>query len=1324
MTLPPIPAGEHWTDEQWQAVVHRNSATLVAAAAGSGKTSVLVRRILSHLTQTTDPVDVDDLVVVTFTKAAAAEMRQRLADRLAAEIARRIRDPLAKRDPTGPAERDLERQIALLGRAQISTLHSFCLALLRQNFHQLDLDPGFSELGDHEARLLQLEVLEEVFAARYGEADDSRQAEFLGLVDRFADDGEDEGLAELVLDLHETTRSLLDPEDWLATAAGRFDLAPTDRLEDLAIAGTLLSSARQKLRGALRNLDLAKQLALGPGGPAAYAETLASEQLQLAAACQAPDLEPMRRALQAVDFRTLPRVKAGAGDPEVQARVKRLRDAAKKTVSAYRDPRSLDSWLGNAEREAAALEELRATAGAMRALVELVADFEGAYQVAKKDRGAIDFADQERLALSLLRERDASGAWVPSQLACSLRSRVREVLVDEYQDINQVQDAILRMVCRDGPDQEPANLFMVGDPKQSIYRFRHADPALFRNRYRTYSPAGPGPRRIDLARNFRSRAEVVEAANFFFRQILTEDVGQMPYDAAAELVCGATYPELDAPVPVELHVISAGAGPAASIPEDEGTSADADDTEEGDDRQIAAARQREARRVADRIRQLMGLEGAPAALVRDHQSGALRPLRFKDAVILLRAANTDGQVFADELLAAGVPAHAQAKSGYFGALEVQTMLALLEVLDNPRQDILLAGTLRSPLFDGKGLTAADLACIKRNRDGDFYDAVRAAAGLDRDPVAGSSAPADGEVTPELRAALATFLDRLDTWRTRARRGPLGQLVWQIYQETGFIAHAAGLPGGEQRRANLLALHDRAREFDRFERQGLSRFLRFIERLRAAGEDLGMAPALSEAADVVRVMSIHASKGLEFPVVFVCGLGKAFNEQDLRGDLLFDEGLGLGPKVTDSERRLKYPSLAHLAVRERLRQEGIAEEIRLLYVALTRAQERLVLVGSVRQFERKAERWAQAAPCAAWPLPADLLGQARSLLDLLGMALARHREGATIRRIGGATGPVDPTVQAAPALIAFKLVPAADLDRPVPANRLPAADLDPLAALPDPLEGSLADLVARLSWRYPYAEAAKLPAKISVTEAAKRLRDQAERDSVPLEDWLARWPDGQEPRPDGAEGNGPDAPARIRKPRFMQDSSSALTPAERGTAAHLFMQHLDFARRPDRAALDRQLATMVASELLTPEMAGAVPIAAIESFLGQPLAERLQAAAPDTLWRELPFSMAVLPDEVGAGGEPDRASASPHVEAADETLLLQGVIDAILVELDGLVVVDWKTDSPRGRTTAQMAEPHLAQIALYRRAARAMFGQRVKAAYLVFLQTGQVHAVNE
>lgn len=1248
----PIPAGERWTPQQWQAVVHRGAATLVSAAAGSGKTSVLVRRIQDRLTDANDPVDVDRLLVVTFTKAAASEMRQRLADRLAQESER------AERDSALRAR--LDRQIALLGKAQISTLHSFCLALLRQNFHRLDLDPGFSELGEHEARLLGREVLEGLFERRYAEppTPSDRVERFLDLVDRCGGQRGDQGLADRVLDLYETTRSLPDPDAWLEQAAARFDLPQGAVLSDLPLLEPLLVFARYRLQGARRSLALAEQLAMDAGGPSAYVPLLAAEKQALAVVCEASTLEEMRRALQAVDFQRLPTVKEGEADPEVQRRVRRLRDAAKTLVSGYRDPRSLDAWLGNADREHAAMAELRDAYAPMRTLVELVREFDRAYQDAKQERAVVDFSDQERLALALLGERDPDGTWRPSELARTVRSRIREVLVDEYQDINEVQDAIIGLACETGPQGQPPNLFMVGDPKQSIYRFRHADPSLFRDRYRTYASEGPGPRRIDLSANFRSRAEVVDAANHLFGQILTEEICQMPYDRAAELVCGAQYPDLDAPAPVEVHVIS------GDDPGPEPGPADDPAPEESDpdsDPAIASAREREARLAARRIRQLMGLDGGAPAQVRDPHDGRLRDMRFSDVVILLRAANSDGQTFVDELAAAGVPAHVQGKSGYFGALEIRTMLALLEVLDNPRQDIPLAAVLRSPLFDGTGLSAGDLARIRLAAQGDFVDAVRAAAG---------PAPApDWPVADDLRARLAHFLDRLERWRTQARQGSLARLVWSIYQDKGFLAHASALPGGDQRRANLLALHDRAREFDRFDRQGLSRFLRFIERLKAAGEDLAMAPALSENSDVVRVMSIHASKGLEFPVVFVCGLGKAFNLQDLRGDLLIDKTLGLGPRVVDVGRRLKYPSLAFLAIGDRLRLDNLAEEIRLLYVAMTRAKERLVMVGTVRKADAALEHWAHAASCGDWPLAPDLVASARSYLDLIGLAMARPSRAPLVRF----------------------MVPAADLDRP-------SDPVSPVARVLEP-GAPPADILARLTWRYLHREAAALPAKISVTQAAERIREQADSGGVPLDQWLDLQP----------------PPDLRRQPRFLQRTSSALTAAERGTAAHLFMQHLDFAGPCEVSALEAQLAWMVDSEVVTPEMAGAVPLDRILDFLSDPLALRLRAASPGDLRRELPFSMAVLAREVGA-------TDARRSDSADETVLLQGVIDAVLREADGLVVIDWKTDAARGRSAAQMAEPHLEQVALYRRAAEAMFGLPVKEAYLVFLQTGQVARV--
>ncbi|MBU6429425.1 MAG: PD-(D/E)XK nuclease family protein, partial [Cyanobacteria bacterium REEB65] len=543
-----------------------------------------------------------------------------------------------------------------------------------------------------------------------------------------------------------------------------------------------------------------------------------------------------------------------------------------------------------------------------------------------------------------------------------------------------------------------------------------------------------------------------------------------------------------------------------------------------------------------------------------------------------------------------------------------------------------------------------------------------------------------------RVRLGEFLDRLERWRTQARRGSLAKLIWTVYQQTGFSSHVVGLPNGEQRLANLLALHDRACEFDRSERNGLSRFLRFIERMAESGEDLGMAPALSEAADVVRVMSIHASKGLEYPVVLVCGLGKAFNDRDLHGDVLFDSELGLGPKVADVANRLKYPSLSHLAAKERLRRAGLAEEIRLLYVAVTRAKERLILTGSLRQPEKTAARWCRAAECPDVALPADLLVAAASPLDFVGMALARHRDGQAIRQLGGHLGGLANPVIAADRSSWQICVHAERWGGPIPQT---GADLPASFTIERPLPEILADLSARLSWQYPQRGATFVSAKVTVTEATKRTRQAMDPEAKLV----------------GAAASKAALPVG-RKPRFFHDSPSRPSAAERGRAVHLFLQHIDFAGPCDLSALRAQLADMIDRELLTAELAATIPLDPVIAFLGQPLGRRLRTTAPNALWRELPFSMylpadQLLADAASAGGQP---------------LLLQGVIDCLLVEPAGLTILDWKTDSPKGRSISEMAWPYRQQMELYCRAAATMFGKAVREAYLVFLATGEALSV--
>ncbi|PZN12306.1 MAG: helicase, partial [Bacillota bacterium] len=1107
-----------WTPAQRDAIFLRGRHLLVSAAAGAGKTSVLVERIIQRILDPRDPVDIDRLLVVTFTEAAAAEMRDRIRDRLERAVAER------------PEDRRLRRQLALLGRASISTLHSFCLRVVRQYFFRLGLDPAMRVLSEHEAHLLEQEVLEELFERRYAEADGT----FLALVECYGGRA-DERLRDLVLHLHRLAYSQPWPESWLERLAARFGGARGRPVEESPwFAPARRALARHLDRMALR-LERAAALCRRPGWPAELEPVLEQDAVRLRhLARRVEDLDwdgIVRELVAANAWNRLPPLRGlDEAAKERKEQVVRLRDGVKKRLRDL-----LDGLFGRAAEDVAGDAERLAPLAA--ALVGLVKEFDRALSSAKQERGLIDFTDMERYALRLLLDPDAGpGELRPSDVAREFRRRFDEVLVDEYQDINQVQDAILRLVARDGEDGDP-NLFMVGDVKQSIYRFRQAEPGLFLAKYHAFPPArdaggeGPGERagRIELNANFRSRPSVVHAVNFVFRQIMTPALGGLAYDESAALVPAADYPPPESgranaagEAPVEFHLIEreeAGAGgeeDGASISEavtggvGETGPGPEDGEEDGEEALDASSLEREAAVVARRIRELVeGTGGQPPLHVWDKREGRYRPARYRDIVVLMRAVHSQAPVFVEVLSRLGIPVYARSRTGYFQALEVEVMLALLRLIDNPRQDVPLASVLRSPLV---GLGAAELAAVRLAAPGaDFYTAVCTAAGWDEE--GGEPAPAaaaGAAVPPELRERLRRFLDDLERWRTVARRAPLSRLIEQIYAETGFPAFAVGMPGGEQRRANLEALLERARQFDHFSRQGLFRFLRFIDRLRERGDDMGIAPALGEDEDVVRVMTIHQSKGLEFPVVIVANLGGAFPRD--KGDAVVDRELGLGLKVADPELRIRYPSLSYWAVREEARLADLAEELRVLYVAMTRARERLILVGTARDLPGRAAEWLAAASGDGGPLPPAVLAGADSYLDWLGPALVHHPDAEPLRLLaageppaavtaGAGTGPDEGagTARGAvgsrqgsapggePSRWLVRVWTPDEVRQLLPGEEDTAADplwrrIEAGEPLDRPVRGEAVEEVRRrLAWRYPYAELVNHFAKRSVTE---------------------------------------------------------------------------------------------------------------------------------------------------------------------------------------------------------------------------------------------------
>lgn len=1342
--LPPKPTeGTNWTDDQWRAVVDGGADMLVAAAAGSGKTAVLVERIIRKISDEENPIHVDQLLVATFTKAAAAEMRERIRQALERELERH------------PESEHLERQIALLNRASITTLHSFCLEVIQRHFQTIGLDPSFRIANETETEVLRQDVLESVFEDRYAEEDES----FRRFVDWFSGERSDEAAFRLIQRLYDFSRSHPWPEQWLDQMSSAFRVASVEHLSETAWAKDIMRDTELGLSGIAEMLRQAKQLTEAPGGPEPYRPMLEQESaaaLAIYKASQSLSWHEMASQFEQLTFGRLAACRGDKYDKSLQEQTKRLRDQAKARFSQLQD----DLFRRTPEQF---LQELHIIAPVMDTLVQVLQQFSTLFEQAKRDKGLLDFSDLEHYCLRILRDPSSSPEQsIPSDAALQFREQFVEILLDEYQDTNMVQEAIVDLIARDGA----GNRFMVGDVKQSIYRFRLAEPGLFLQKYRAYTPAGiDSGIRVDLSRNFRSRVEVIDAVNMLFRQLMNKNVAELEYDQQAELKFGAEYypplPEregIQQSAATELIIIDKGKATEAST-ESEEVEAEADgesvQSEVIDAVELETARM-EARAIAARIRRLLGDEGEPPYLVMDSKTKQMRAATYRDIVILLRATQAWAPLMVEELKLEGIPAYAEFSTGYFQATEVEVMISLLRVIDNPYQDIPLAGVLRSPIV---GLTAEELAVIRMlDKRKPYYEVLLDAASNDSERAMVSEAEYDaadvGVLNETSRARIMSFLEQLVRWREEAKQGSLSDLIWSIYRETGYYEWVGGLAGGLQRQANLRALYDRARQYESSSVRGLFRFLRFIDRMRETGGDLGTARALGEQEDVVRIMTIHKSKGLEFPIVFVAGLAKKFNQQDLTAPFLMHKQLGFGPRFVDEATRVAYPTIANLAIRRKMRLELLAEELRVLYVALTRPKEKMILIGTVNDAEKAINQWGEALDIDQLLLPDYMVARSRSYLDWIGPAVIRHPAASEWRRYAGLPNRNGPALMEEQAPWTLALMPASVLSlREEGAHEHEwhgedADKLNKLLAL-EPLRETESKAVveqieARLSWRNPYRLAELLPAKTSVTEM-KRLYQQ--------DDWAtAAWveaPAQTEVADEGREGelavNSQPISAeqtssassdhftlKLKRPKFME--MKKLTPAERGTAYHLLMQHLPFDEHLTVDIAKATLQQMVDRLLMTPAQQSAIDVEAVMAFFDHPIGQLLLRA--EHVKRELPFSFGItaaeaytlgMKDSDAEVGESMRYVATPAFAAKDEsglleheTVLVQGVIDC-LFECDGqLILLDYKTDKvlPQRGGTEALVEHYRFQLDLYARAIEKTIHRKVDKKVLYFFESRQ------
>ena len=1214
-----------FTPAQQAAITHGGGGLLVSAAAGSGKTSVLAERCAHVICDAADPCTAAELLVVTFTEAAAAEMKARIGRSLAA---RRAADPDDDR---------LAKQVATLDRASISTLHGFCARLLRQHFHLLGLDPAFGILDADEAALLKREVAADLFAGRYDDDGEVGRA-FRALVDQYADGADDRLIGE-VLGAYESLCSVVDRTGWATAALARLSGAAERPLGESQLGTAYLNDLRRELAGVQRECAAAGAFVEGLGGFDGYVAHLREAHTVVKHLLDTLNTHGSDALAEVAEGVALPKLKPvpnGTPDKDVaKARVDAVNKAIKDGPWRQRLRFTADQWQAG----------VRATLPHAATLLSLIDAFGAAYAAAKDDQGRLDFNDLERKTLDVL--RDAAGR--PTAVARQYHATFRHVMVDEFQDINEVQDAILTLLsteCLGRPGR--SNLFCVGDVKQSIYRFRLADPARFLARLEAYRDPDRGTV-VDLQQNFRSRPPLLEAVNAVFARLMTGKATEVDYDESQRLVAGAKFPAATdaafAGSPIELHLVSRG-GAATPVDGDADESADLDRV------------QREAVVVGQRVLQVVGRR---TVVDRD---GTVRPARFGDCVVLLRSMRFKADTVAAQLRAMGVPVHSESNTGYFEATEVNDVLSLLHVLDNARQDVPLAAVLRGPLA---GLPSPEdaLARIRLayppDADGvvvPFHEAVRR-----------YSDEHDDDVATGLRAARA----RLDRWRQAARDRPVAELVWAVYEETGHLAFCGGLTGGAQRQANLLELHDRARQFGDFRRQGLTRFVGFLEKLRAES-DLGQAAVANEADNAVRVMSIHRSKGLEFPVVFVPDLGKQFNLADLNGSVLFDRTLGLGLKVVDPDQHVRYPSLAWTVVRQALRRQVLAEELRVLYVALTRAKEHLVLVGTGGAAD--VDRWCQEWAGHDGPIPAEAVLAARTPLDWLGPVAAAagpaHLE-LTVhdadRVAGWAAG------QATPVAVADD---HADLAACRPLAEPPVATADAAAA------------VSRLRHQYPFERLTKVPAAGAVTSLAPHAAGSAQ-------------PPGPTVPPPSPE---------LDRPKFLSIPARSASATDRGTATHVVLEHLDFAAVRTEEDVRALVGRLTTGGRLTDNLAGEVDVKAIVWLLESELGGRLRAAAAG-LRREVPvYFLEATGNPVAAG-----VATGPM-----DQVMARGRLDLLVPEGGDWAIVDYKTDRVDGPAIDGRVATYAPQLRLYADAIRRITKRRVTRATLVFLTPRQLRTV--
>ncbi len=1159
----------NWTEAQSQAIYAKGSNLLLAAAAGSGKTAVLVERIIKKITDTENPVDIDKLLVLTFTNAAAAEMRERIVAALSDELTK------------NPDSENLARQLALVSKASITTIHSFCNELLRTNFNLAGVDPNFRIADTTENELLRIEALEEVVDEMY--EDDEFGDSFAQLVTNYSNVKTTKELFKLIDSIYAFCMSLPNPYKWLIDSCEKFKPGSFGSFSETDWAKVLVDEFKRDIKKILSKYDyMIKKTAIDEGSGDFY-EQLLREQKSFSRLLEADSFESARELMSGTVFETAKSATKGS-KPVFRKDVLKIRDSVKKDVSGL-----FDSIFNLTDSEQ--LETIEEMYPVMRALSEVVIRFINRFDEKKEQKNLLNFNDLEHKALSILADRNG----IATEFAKTVKDKYDEILIDEYQDISRLQEAIFSAIKKEN------NLFMVGDLKQSIYRFRNTDPMLFKQKKEEFINCEDAKnRKIILSKNFRSRKHILDCINFIFSKIMSDEVGEIDYNEEEKLYFGADYEE-NAEIKTELELI------------------DLKELRQDADDETIESVTAEAFLAAKKILELIGGEAKVKV------NGQERNITYKDICILMRSTKNTADVFASVLADYGIPCYSEKSGSLFDSTEVEVIMSLLRVIDNPHQDIPILSVLRSQIY---AFTTNDLAKIRiKKRKVSFYEAM-----LDK-----------AEDSDETGKKARIFIDELTSFRDRAGLLSVAELIWHIYMQTGFYDYQLALKGGELKQKNLRLLFRKAEEYEKTGIKGLYDFITFIDNYSSIGGTQDAARMIGEEHDVVRIMSIHKSKGLEFPIVILCSLGKQFNKQDLYKNVVFHPEFGYGPKYFDMQRGITYPNGAKTAVEILVNNETISEEMRILYVALTRAKERLILIGSTRNIESMVNKFVISGGSSE-KIASYLTGGAKSYLEWIIMCLLNHPDGSKL---------FDYTREFCD--------DKKDISRwEINIHKSLDEILDEYAEVEELQEDESKEIdteliLQNLSWEYPYLKDISIPSKVTVSEL-KRKNYEEQDDTVYL----------------------------YKNTDIKQ--SDMLTGAQYGIAVHTVMEKLDFKNVSSAFDIETKLCEFKESGVLSSIEAQSIKADNIYAFFESSLGELIKSA--DEISKEVMFAI-----NINAGEVQKDYSGSAQV-------MLQGIIDCLVIKDGEIYIIDYKTD--KVTTFDDMIKKYKIQLDLYAKAAEKIY----------------------